>query len=60
MTRGIPVVWWVKLSVAVGSFEVPVFTGKIELVYVVLHDDDMWPVLLHRKQVTISSVINIR
>jgi hypothetical protein len=41
------------LSVVVGSFEVPVFTGKIELVYVVLHDDDKRPVLLHSKQVTV-------
>ncbi|KAF0755515.1 Uncharacterized protein FWK35_00013720 [Aphis craccivora] len=120
ISRGFPVVWWVMLSVAVRSFEVPVITGKVELyscpqkstthsciqigravtvsvarvdggqcfgefscgnarertnfgcrpemvsrgpeyiVYVVLHDDDTWPVLLHRKQVRVSSVINIR
>lgn len=28
--------------------------------YFVLHEDNIWPGFLHKKQVTVSSVINIR
>jgi len=47
-------------AAVVCSLEVSILSigGKAE--YVVLHEDDTWPLFLHSKQVTMSFVINIR
>jgi hypothetical protein len=41
------------------SLEVTIFSVTGGVVYIVLQEDDTWPVFLHKKQVTVSSVINI-
>lgn len=46
--------------VVVCSLVVTIFSVAGETVYIVLHEDDTCPVFLHKKQVTVSSVINIR
>lgn len=42
------------------SFEVSIFSDRGGDECIVLHEDDTWPGFLHKKQVTMSSVMNIR
>lgn len=42
------------------SLEVSIFSVEGKAVYVILHEDDTWPGFLHKKPVTMSSVMNMR
>lgn len=42
------------------SFEVSIFSVRGGVVYIILQEDDIWPGFLHKKQVMMSSLMNIR